>query len=128
MHTRGLSKNLAKEQETVEGRQEEETEAVTNREMEQQVGNGEEARGDTIENPTDKATPTEETKLDNMMRMIMEQFGQIKEESKKQKEDLKQINDKFDRNEESLKPVSYTHLDVYKRQVNRGAECRSICN
>ena len=45
----------------------------------------EQQAGDTIENPQDKATPTEGVKMDNMMRMMMEQFGQIKENNKKQR-------------------------------------------
>ena len=45
MHTRGMSKRLAKDQETEEGRREEETETLLDTEMEQQAGDKEEARG-----------------------------------------------------------------------------------
>ena len=42
---RGVSKRMAKDQETEEDRREEETEVVTDTEMEQQAGDKEEARG-----------------------------------------------------------------------------------
>ena len=57
MHTRGVTKKLVKDKEMEENRQEEETEAVTNIEMEQQEGEGEEPRGDTIENQPTQTTP-----------------------------------------------------------------------
>ena len=45
MHTRGVSKRIVKDQEMEEDRREEGTEIVTDSEMEQQVGDNEEARG-----------------------------------------------------------------------------------
>ena len=46
MHTRGISKRMAKDQETEEDRREEEAEVVTDTEMEQQESNKEDALGD----------------------------------------------------------------------------------
>ena len=64
--------------------------------MEEQAGDNEEARGG----------------LD-----LQKLWELIKENSKKQEE---KITERLDRNKdetnESLRPVSYTHLDVYKRQ------------
>ena len=71
----------------------------------------EDTQGDQPENPTqpepemegtvgdqpNKATPTEGVKMDNMMRIMMEQFGQIKEDNKKTKEEM---NEKIDQNSE----------------------------
>ena len=80
---------MAKDQETEEGRHEEqEKETVLDTEMEQQAGNQEEARGGLN------------------WEKLMELMSSMKEQNK-------QTNEKID----SIKAVSYTHLDVYKRQT-----------
>ena len=76
-------------------------------------------------------------KLDKKFESINDNFKKQKEEMKDTKKLLQQnneelnkkfesLNEKFDRNEiersnektsETLRPVSYTHLDVYKRQA-----------
>ena len=72
------------------------------REREQQTG-------DTVENPPDKITPTEERQ--QLMKFMMEQFGQINnnftkmnETSKKMKEEINEnFDEKMDQNREFLK-------------------------
>ena len=114
MHKRGVSKRMAKDQETEADKREEEAEIVTDTKKEQQAGDNEEARGGL-----DLQKLWELIKEDN--RQTNEKIDSIKEDSKKQKEEL---NKKFEENSEklenkidSIKAVSYTHLDVYKRQV-----------
>ena len=127
MHTRGVTKKLEKDKEREENRgEEEETEAVTNMEMEQQVGNGEEARGDTIENQPTTATPNGEAKLDNIMRMMMEQFGQINENFKKQEEKFdsmkEETNDNFQKQKEELRQTINKNNETLQQQLKEDHE------
>ena len=54
--------------------------------------------------PTEPTRTTEETKLDNIMRIVMEQFGQLKEDNKQmeenskktRKEDKEELDKKFE--------------------------------
>ena len=46
-------------------------------------------------NQTERPVATEETKLDNLMRMMMEKFGEMKESTKTLKADLKEDNQKL---------------------------------
>ena len=54
----------------------------------------------------------------NVCLLYTSSIASINEKLDKNKEELKEeINEKFDQNrEETNKSVSYTHLDVYKRQ------------
>ena len=82
MHTRGVSKRIAKDQETEEDRREEEAEVVTDIEMEQQASDKEDAQGDQ----PDKAVTREEPNWQDMMKFMAEQFRKQEENSKKQEE------------------------------------------
>ena len=85
MHTRGVSKRIAKDQETEEDRREEEAEIITDTEMEQQAGDKEEAR--------------EEPNWQDMMKFMAEQFRKQEETSKEQN---KQTNEKNKQMSEKL--------------------------
>ena len=110
MHTRGVTKRLAKGQETEEDRREEETETVPDTEMEQQAGDGEEARGGPDWNKFIELMSS----MKEDIKQTNEKFDSIKENNIQTNENLlKRMEEKFDRN----RAVSYTHLDVYKRQI-----------
>ena len=53
--------------------------------------------------PAEPTRTTEGTNLDNLTRIMMEQFGTMNEKMDKNKEELKkQMDEKFDRNEEKI--------------------------
>ena len=63
------------------------------------------------ENQPEKPTQPGDADFMEMMRIMME------DNRKKMEETLNKKTDKTNKNIESLKAVSYTHLDVYKRQI-----------
>ena len=83
MHTRGVSKRIAKDQETEEDRWEEEAEIITDTEMEQQAGDKEEARGGVN------------------WEKLMELMGRMEEQNK-------QTNEKIDSIKEDNSCLLYT--------------------
>ena len=80
MHTRGVSKRMAKDQETEEDRREEEAEIVTDTEMEQQASNTEDAQGDQ----PDK----EEARGGLNWEKLMELMSSMKEDNKQMSEKI----------------------------------------
>ena len=88
-----------------------------------QDGEREQQAGDTIENPQDKATPTEGAKMDNMMRMMMEQFGQINDNFKKQEE---KINENSRRQNEILSEDLTKQLREDIETLNNKIECNKM--
>ena len=82
---------------------------------EQPIPEVEVTAGDTVENPPEKPTQSIDASLQEIMRAIMEN-------NNKNMESLKEsLNNKIDEteknNNKNIEPVSYTHLDVYKRQI-----------
>ena len=144
MHnTRGRSKKRAEEKEKEEGGQEREIEIVTDSEMEQPVGDKEETEAimstekEIVEEDAqafrpDKAEARGKPTCQEVMKFIAEQFRKHNERlnkinenfrkqeetSKKQNETLKEQNKQTNEKIDSIQAVSYTHLDVYKRQIN----------
>ena len=99
------------------------TESDMEEQEEQPTPEVEVTAGDTLENPPDRPAQTEETKLDNLMKIMMEWFDRMERNSKSLNTKIEETEKNNNNNMETLKEDLGKKIDeiikTWKRSIRK---------